>query len=322
MLHTAITPYDLITHICMWFFIGTALCFEVAVIWYKISSATRHHRDTLRQNYVEQVAKMSLAEEFHAPYPEVSSRQRQMALAEAIYLVLSHTYGTNPAPIKELVESTNLDIFLLKHISRHRGSARTRLLTIMNAIPSYRPLTPHLQPLLHSRRHDTRIAALLATLAAAPTTAIETIASLRYNLRPFDIARIILLLRRGIVPIAYDPLLSSNNRNLKMLGLAIVRNFGIEIADKQLQYIVATEADAGVVREAIYTLSSLGRSLGRTKIRSRLDAMSPPRRRELCRHLAREGYSLNALRSLFSSEETRDSEMLINSYKRSLECSI
>ncbi len=312
--------YDLITYLCLWFFIAIALCFEVAIIRHKAASATRHRHNLLRSNYVEQVTKMSLDEEFHAPYPAVTSREKQMALAEAIYLVLSHTYGINPNPIKDLVAHANLDTFLLKRISRRKGPHRTHLLTIMNAIPSHRPIASHLQPLLRSRHHDTRLAALLAILAAKPTMAIETIASLQYNLRPFDIARIILLLRRGIVPIAYEPLLGSNNRNLKMLGLAIVRTFGIEIADKQLQHIVATSADAGVVREAIYTLSSLGRSLGRVKIRSRLATMSPPHRKELCRHLAREGYSLNALKSIFTPDETEDSEILINSYKRSLEC--
>ena len=38
------------------------------------------------------------------------------------------------------------------------------------------------------------------------------------------------MLRRGLLPIAYEPLVGSPNRNLRMVGLGIVRQFGIEEA--------------------------------------------------------------------------------------------
>ena len=72
------------------------------------------------------------------------------------------------------------------------------------------------------------------------------------------------------------------------------------------------------MRETIYTLASLGRPLGHTKIRERLAAMPAVKRKELCRHLTVEGYSISAVRSLFTEGETLYAETLINSYKRAL----
>jgi hypothetical protein len=103
-----------------------------------------------------------------------------------------------------------------------------------------------------------------------------------------------------------------------MLGIAIVRNFGIEIADRHLYRIVSEQHSPAVIREAIYTLASLGSTLEQQPIIEQLATMQPTLRRELCHHLCCEGYSATALRGLFPDEELQHSEPLINSYKRNL----
>lgn len=51
------------------------------------------------------------------------------------------------------------------------------------------------------------------------------------------------VLRRGMLPIAYEPLIGSPSRNLRIVGLNIVRQFGIEEAERLLLRIVSGDED-------------------------------------------------------------------------------
>ena len=310
---------DIITYIYIISAIGIALVFELTLLSVKLKSRYRSQQTLLCHGYIRQIVKMLFAEEYCEIYPAVTTTRHRKALAEALYIVSSHTYGIRTAPLRELVEKSQLDKFLL-HKAKHGSDIEsTHSLILLSALPPHKLVATQLQPLLHSHHSHKRIAALLAILAVSPSTAISTLSSAPFLLTTLDIARIIMLLRRGILPIAYEPLLASENRNLQMLGLAIVRNFGIEIADKQLQRIIASSNDCGVTREALYTLSSLGRPLGRVKIRNKIASMPHYCRKELCRHLTHEGYSIAALRTIFGPHEIPHAEALINSYKRNLE---
>lgn len=249
-----------------------------------------------------------------------TNRTHRIALARAIYIMMSHTYSTPKELIRPLSSELGLDHLLLRELARANNSGKAKILNTLSAIPLERSTTEHLSPYLYSHDRHIRIAALVAMLAAAPAMAIHTIAELPYRLAPYDLSRIVALLRRGLLPIAYEPLLASDNTNLLMLGIAIVRNFGIEIADRHLYRIVSEQHSPAVIREAIYTLASLGSTLEQQPIIEKLAAMPPIHRRELCHHLGSEGYSATALRGLFSKGELQHSEPLINSYKRNLTC--
>lgn len=296
------------------------ILFTAAIVQQKYRHRRSAFRTRLCESYIRQIVKMIFSEECCDIYPAPDNATNRWALAEAIYTTMSHTYGTDTIVVRELLRRYRLDTFLQQRIKWSSDPRKAHILMLMSAIPSDTASTQILRRYFHSSNRHIRISALLATLAADPSRAITTISAVDFKLSPLDIARIIGLLRRGLLPIAYEPLLLSSNRNLQMLGLSIVRNFGIEIADKQLQNMIATATDADVVHEAIYTLSSLGHSLGRTKVRERLSTMTPRRRKQLCRHLTQAGYSLAALQCLFSPSETRHSESIIKSYKRNIVC--
>lgn len=281
----------------------------------------RRRNNHIRDMYVKQIASLMMSEKPSRHHIRARSRRSRMALAEAIYTVISHTYGNDTERLRPIVEHNNIERLLLKRVRLNRGATRARALMLLSAIPLHEDTVQYL--IRHARSNDkeVRISALTAILASNPSMAIRTIASYYFELTPFDTARIIALLRRGLLPIAYEPLLASSNRNLQILGLAIVCNFGIEIAEKRLHKIISTEDDIVIVRKTIYTLASLGRPLGHTRIRERLAAMSADKRKELCRHLTVEGYSLSAVRSLFNERESLYAETLINSYKRALRAS-
>lgn len=287
-------------------------------------SLVREHRrrrmmaDPQLENYVASIigAELDGSEYFVV----VHHRSERKLLLEAIYLVVSHTYGIRLSSFKHLVRANRLDEFLMRRIAWSRGVDRARWLLLSSVIPLRVEQIARLRGYLHSGDSIVRSSALLALLSLQPSRALQTIVSLNYHLSPFDVARIITLLRRGVMPIAYEPLLKSSNRNIQMLGLAIVRSFGIDIAEKYLHAIISTTADWALVREVIYTLSSLGRPLGRDKVKARLGGMTQVERRDLCRYLSVEGYSMAALRTLFTEQEIGLNESLIKSYKRDLIC--
>lgn len=282
--------------------------------------ATRKSRscksNTLKQQYIKQLVHLL---NHHSPMRIAAhNRHSRMALAEAIYAVVSHTYGTDMDQLKEVSEANRLESFITREITLSRGHRRSHMLMLLSCIPISEKSHDRLHRHLSSRNELVRTSALLVILASKPNHAIRTIASLDFDLQHFDITRIVALLRRGLLPIAYEPLLNDSNRNLRMLGLAIVRAFGISIAEKQLYNIIYTEKNQEVITETFYTLASLGRPLGRTKIRERLAAMSAGQRQDFCRHMTVEGYSLQTVQSLFSPSESLHAERMINTYKRVL----
>ena len=291
-----------------------ALATYIFVISRQQTKRLQHTR--LRDTYIKQIVQF-LHSEQSALLCAGSVRSR-LALAEAIYVVVSHTYGNDVEQLRTIVEQNKLVGLLLRRTKRSHGAKRAHILMLLSTIPITDEVASKIERYTHSRDKDVRMSALTAILAAKPSAAIQTIASLEFDLSPFDTTRIIALLRRGLLPIAYEPLLASANRNLRILGLAIVRSFGIEIAEKRLHKIITTEEDISVINETIYTLASMGRPLGHTKIRERLAAMPARKRKELCRHLTVEGYSLSAVQSLFTERESIYAESLINSYKRAL----
>ena len=298
--------------------IYSAIVCALAIYIFVISrqQTKRLQHTSLRDTYIKQIVQF-LHSEQSALLCAGSVRSR-LALAEAIYVVMSHTYGNDVEQLRTIVEQNKLAGLLLRRTKRSHGAKRAHILMLLSTIPITDEVASKIERYTHSRDKDVRMSALTAILAAKPSAAIQTIASLEFDLSPFDTTRIIALLRRGLLPIAYEPLLASANRNLRILGLAIVRSFGIEIAEKRLHKIITTEEDISVINETIYTLASMGRPLGHTKIRERLAAMPARKRKELCRHLTVEGYSLSAVQSLFTERESVYAESLINSYKRAL----
>ena len=296
-----------------------ALTAAITIVLTLLSHNRRNDSLSSERNcYIKQITAMLLNENPEQNKILARSNRSRIALAEAMYIVMSHTYNNDTEPLRQVAEQNRLESLLLREIRRSRGARRAHLLMLLSAIPSSEDIFTQLYDYIHSHDRDIRISALTAALAANPSVAIRTISTFEFDLSPFDTARIIALLRRGLLPIAYEPLLANGNRNLRMLGLAIVRSFGIEIAEKHLHKIISNEEDNTIVKQTIYTLASLGRPLGHTRIRERLASMPALKRKELCRHLTVEGYSLSSVRTLFTESESSYAESLINSYKRAL----
>ena len=189
-----------------------------------IRSLKKHNR--LRSQYLRQVSAAVLADsDSLAIAITASSRRERLALADAIYTTASHCYDHNHSITALIARENNLEKHLLRELrfatKYHKGLLWLQLSTIS---PS-----PHHTLLLRQKLHNSdphiRSCSLIALLCTSPEESIKTLQELDFELQPYDISRIISLVRRGILPFAFERLLQSGNYNLKLLAISIVRHF-------------------------------------------------------------------------------------------------
>lgn len=287
-----------------------------------LRAGRRRSRDAvLRNRYLHIFMLALVAGDRKTPrFPMIRRSGARLLLAEALAGVVSATYGLDPEPLRRIVLANGLDRWLLRRIGRSQGYRRARYLLLLAALPVSDEVAAKSARYIHSRNRYVRFCTLMTRLAADPSTALRLMSAYADPFTAGEVAEIMTLLRRGMLPIAYEPLVESPNRNLRMVGLGIVRQFGIEEAEPHLLRIAEQDEVAEVGREALYTLCSLRRPLTRREVIGRIRAMEPAERKTLLRHMAQEGYSPAALRKLFDEEERPYYESLVKSYKRCLAC--
>ncbi|MFQ9210528.1 MAG: hypothetical protein ACLR3T_02965 [Alistipes finegoldii] len=176
------------------------------------------------------------------------------------------------------------------------GYRRARYLMLLSRLPAGDGIGAEAARYMRSRNRYVRFYALMTQLAAEPATSLRRMAEYDYPFSACEVSEIMAMLRRGLLPIAYEPLVGSPNRNLRMVGLGIVRQFGIEEAERLLLAMVAREKVPELGREALYTLCSMRCSLRRREVAGRIASMSRAERKALMRYMAREGYAPAVLR--------------------------
>ena len=251
-------------------------------------------------------------------FPLLRRAGARRLLIETVGRLVAATYGLDPAPLRRIVVQYGLDGWLLRRIRFAQGYRRARYLMLLSRLPAGDGIGAEAARYMRSRNRYVRFYALMTQLAAEPATSLRRMAEYDYPFSACEVSEIMAMLRRGLLPIAYEPLVESPCRNLRVVGLNIVRQFGIEEAERQLLRIVAGDEVPEVGREALYTLCTLRRPLTRRRVSRRLAVMSPAERKALMRYMAAEGYSPGLLRRLFDARERSYCESLVQSYKRSL----
>ena len=282
-----------------------------------IRSRKKHNR--LRSQYLRQVSAAVLADsDSLAIAITATSRRERLALADAIYTTASHCYDHNQPITALIARENNLEKHLLRELrfatKYHRGLLWLQLATIS---PSHHH-TLLLRQELHNSDPHIRSCSLIALLCTSPEESIKTLQELDFELQPYDISRIISLVRRGVLPFAFERLLQSGNYNLKLLAISIVRHFNLDIYTKYIYSLLGNKEHPKLITEVIYTLTTMKHPLNSPLLRRHILAMPPSQRKALCRHLSAEGYSLQALRWLLPNNEMEYAERLITSHKRQL----
>lgn len=291
--------------------------------WRTIASRRGRQRDEpLRLKYLRIVVSWLVCGKGTLPaFPMIRHRWARRLLCETVARLTVSTYGLDQAPLRRIVEAHHLDELLLDRARRARGCGRARRLLQLSGLPLDPAFSQRLEPFSHSRRRCVRFYTLLARLACDPRDALGLIADFGDPFTALELSEVIALLRRGMLPIAYEPLLAASETNFRLLGMAIVRQFGIEEAEDQLLAIAGNPACGDLASEALYTLCALHRPMNRPQVRACLSRMTPEERKSLLRYMAHEGYAVHALKTLFRGEERPYFESLVDSYKRTIVCS-
>lgn len=273
----------------------------------------------LRAKYLRIVMLSLLSGEDRVPrFPMIRRAGAQRLLAETVAGLVDATYGLDPAPLRRIVAEYGLDGWLLRRAARSPGYGRARCLMLLARLPADPAVTDRVARYARSRNRSVRFQSLMVRLSADPSTALRLMSEYPEPFTACEVGEIMAVLRRGMLPIAYEPLVESPSRNLRLVGLNIVRQFGIEEAERLLLRIVADDDRPELGREALYTLCALRRPLTRRAVAGRVAAMTPSERKALLRYMVAEGYSPGPLRRLFDERERPYYESLVQSYKRSL----
>lgn len=273
----------------------------------------------LRTKYLHIVMLTLLSGEASVPrFPLLHRAGARRLLAETVAGVIGTTYGLDTAPLGSIVRHYGLDEWALRRVRRSAGYRRARALALLAHLPVDTVVTERTARYVRSRNPYVRFYALMARLAADPTKALRLMADYPSSFAPSEVAEIMVVLRRGMLPIAYEPLLASEQENLRRVGLAIVRQFGIEEAGQQLLRIAAQDALPELGCEALYTLCSMRQPLQRREAARRIASLRASQRKALLRCMAAEGYSPSELDLLFDGQELPYYHSLVQSYKRSL----
>ncbi len=244
---------------------------------------------------------------------------RRLAV-EAVGEVLGATYGVETAVLRRAVRFYGLDCWLLHEVRRSRGYRRADSLLLLAQLPVDSGIARAIGRYLRDRSRYVRFAALMVQLAAEPAAATRRLGGYPSPLSVCETAEILALLRRGLLPLAWEPLLGARESNLRRLGVAVVRQFGVEAAVPRLHRMVAEDSDAQVARDALYALCALRQRLDPHWIAGRVATLGEMERRALLRFLAAEGYAPSVVEALFGEEEYPYFERMTRSYKSTLAC--
>ena len=299
-----------------------------AAVWAMLRDGTKR-RQRVRRHRIEDKYLLFLAGHLvlrttpdrHLPFPPPRSRREKMILAETIAAFVAVNYGYDFAAMRRIVTDNGVDTFLAGRIARSRSWRRARYMQLLALTGARESLLPGIKRLENSPNTYISLFALIIRISSAPEQTVAAVREFSGAMSPHVLAEIMLQLRRGFIPVAYEPMIRSDNENLKFLGIYIVRCFGIEDAEDILFSLL--DYPSGAVQDAaLYTLGTMKSSMTRKDVVESVSAMSFFQRRRFYKFLASEGYSVRSLSELQSAE--RDSRLsgymdsLVNSYKKML----
>lgn len=293
------------------------LAMRIGWAWHKKRALERDRELLLRS--IEPLMHALLDGDEVPPLPIAQSSNPALAMGRLATLLVASLYGVDPHPLRlQMLRYATLRR-LLRRVRRTGGLRRAVWLRRVADLPLTHELHQHLDDYRNDPCEAVRFAALLLLVAARPESLLRAIATFRRPLTVAERAELLFQLRRGLLPIAWQPLLRSSNENLQRLGLAIVEHFSIERAEGDLYRLVATGGEQ-LSLEALYLLASLRLPLRRRAVAMRMATLRGVERRAFLRHLSAVGYSARQVAVLLSDEERGRYERRLSSYKRRLVC--
>lgn len=255
-----------------------------------------------------------------ARFPMCGRRGARAVLARTLATASASTCCDGICALRRMVAANGIEGWLLHRVRRSGGYVRARYLAMLSALPISCTTAAYVQRYAASKNPHIRFRTLLTAIAADPSSSVRMLAAYPSALTPFEMAELTAVLRRGLLPLACDPLLLSPGLNLRMLGLNIVKVFGVTETEHLLLDLMARDDAAGLHGRIVDVLVSLHLPVGRRAVAAYVRSMRASERRMLFRRMASEGYSAEAIMRLADRGETAYVESIVASYKRSLVC--
>ncbi len=305
------------------------LLLAVAIAVVTVSTAVKrqglaHRRrleTTLTNRYMRIVTAVALSNEsLPSRFPMIEYRGGREVLARVLATVASSVYGPDVAMVGRIAVDNGIDDWLLRRIRRNRGFRRAYYISLLATLPLTSEAVAQVGRYADDTNRFVRFYTLLIRICDDSSSALRELAEYKNSLNGFEVAEILSVLRRGMLPVACEPLLASTSRNLRAVGINIVREFGIEEVKPLLLDIATGDSDEEVAQAALYALVAMHSSLAHHRIVASVRNMGGAERRSLCRRLAREGYSASALKHLFGRSDGQYAEHLVATYKRRIIC--
>lgn len=228
------------------------------------------------------------------------------------------TCNVDRRAMSSLAEAYGAERIIGRLSSLAGGYRRAERLFVLACLPTGRriPCCDRLPMRLQRQAsRSVRFHALLAEMSRTPALAEYLVESYPSPLSLSEIAQIVAMLHRGVIVLDYRRLLRSPNRNLRMIGMAVVRHFSIDAACGELLEMAVVDPDPAICREALTTLCATGSEIAFVEIAQRLRSMGSRERHRLCRCAVVNGYGLDTVESLWGEYERDYAESLVESYK-------
>lgn len=276
----------------------------------------RRHRTMRRAECIRRISiYVSVGYDFGAfSLQNIASSTNIVLLAEAVAYVSERVCGTAVDSLREIMIYYDLERKLLARAVRSRGAERAYMLALLARMPLGKEVSEIIEARFgEDADRQVQFYAMMCAVAG-DRDFVGHISAFKPRLTRYEMAELVTLLCRDMCAVAYTPLVRSQNYNLCMLGISVVRRMDAVEAERELRRLVVE--GAGTLRlEAVYVLVSLRGNISGVSLRRWICNSPRSQRRSLCRHFVRSGYSIRTLRALFGVEECNEAERMLNTYK-------
>lgn len=300
-----------------------ALLLLVAATLQRSTKRRKRRRDRRRERcYLRIMASAALSPDTQRDYrlPGISRTGAKMTAVKVLCRLADAAYYADSDFATQYVDYNSLDYYLARKVERSRSTDRAYYMALMSRLPIRERIAERLSRFKDDKHPEVRFYLLLVQMSASPMHAIALLREYDTPLSACELAQVMTLLQRGVFTVAYAPLLDADNRNLRMLGMEIVRHYGIEEAAERLIEILDEGCDEDMCHTIIYTLGVLRRGLSHRSVGRRVQRMDASTRKSYLRMLAREGFGVQALNALFANGDRPYFESLTASYKSVITC--
>ena len=161
-------------------------------------------------------------------------------------------------PLRIIVRYYNIEHQLLERAAKSRiASNRAYALALLARLPLSMVTELRIEQFLTDSSQMVRFYALMCIFGISPQRAVTHLASMEHRLSRSQVAELLTVMERGYCSLPYALLLMSDNYNMQLLGIHLVRRFGITESRAEIVAIVRNEKSE-LRQDALETLVYFG----------------------------------------------------------------